>query len=278
MTPVSDGPIPFARRDARDGIVWLKRACAMFLAAPMKWLLLLLTYYVLMGLLEIVPLQPLGELLAPLLKPVFAVGFLAAAWSQERGIPPRFADLFRGFRSNLLALVPLGAVLLAGMLLAVFATRLIDGGMLLAIMSGAEKPTDEMLASGTVQLAMLFGVACAVPTLLALWFAPALVVFHDASALRAMVTSFRAAIANWRPIAVYCLAVFVSAGAVPVLALKVAELFGDTLPGLVAVLVVAPYLFALAATLQIADYISYRDVFHADEPLPQSRPATTPDT
>jgi hypothetical protein len=265
---VSNVSIPFARRDARNGIVWIQRAYAMFRAAPLRWLLLLFSYYLLIGLLEFGPLQAVGQFVAPLLKPVFAVGFLAAAWSQERGIAPRFEHLFRGFRSNLLALVPLGAVFLVGITLAVIATALVDDGRLMALMSGAEKPTEEALASGPVQLAMLFGVACAMPSLLALWFAPALVVFNDAGAVRALGTSLRAAIANWRPIGVYCLAVFVLGVVLPIFAISIAHLFGDTVAGLVALFVVVPYLFTFVAALHISDYVSYRDVFHADEPPP----------
>jgi hypothetical protein len=265
---VSNVSIPFARRDARNGIVWIQRAYAMFRAAPLRWLLLLFSYYLLIGLLEFGPLQAVGQFVAPLLKPVFAVGFLAAAWSQERGIAPRFEHLFRGFRSNLLALVPLGAVFLVGITLAVIATALVDDGKLMALMSGAEKPTEEALASGPVQLAMLFGVACAMPSLLALWFAPALVVFNDAGAVRALGTSLRAAIANWRPIGVYCLAVFVLGGVLPIFAILIAHLFGDAAAGLVALFVVVPYLFTFVAALHISDYVSYRDLFHADEPPP----------
>jgi hypothetical protein len=269
---VSNVSIPFARRDARNGIVWLKRAYAMFRAAPLRWLLLLFTYYLLIGLLEFGPLQAVGQFIAPLLKPVFSVGFLAAAWSQERGIAPRFEHLFRGFRSNLLALVPLGAVFLAGITLAVIATALVDDGRLMALMSGAEKPTEEALASGPIQLAMLFGVACAMPSLLALWFAPALVVFNDAGAVKALGTSLRAAIANWRPIGVYCIAVFVLGGVLPVFALSIAHLFGDAVAGAVALFLVVPYLFTFVAALHISDYVSYRDLFHSDESPPETPP------
>lgn len=265
---ISNVSIPFARRDARNGIVWLRRAYAMFRAAPLRWLLLLFSYYLLIGLLELGPVQAVGQFVAPLLKPVFAVGFLAAAWSQERGIAPRFEHLFRGFRSNLLALVPLGAAFLVGITLALIATALVDDGRLMALISGAEKPTEEALASGPVQLAMLFGAVCAVPSLLALWFAPALVVFNDAGAVRALGTSLRAAIANWRPIGVYCLAVIVLGLVLPILAISIARLFGDAVAGLVALFVVVPYLFTFVAALHISDYVSYRDVFHADEAPP----------
>jgi hypothetical protein len=260
--------IPFAIRDARNGIAWIKRAYAMFRAAPLRWLLLLFSYYLLIGLLEFGPVQAVGVFVAPLLKPVFAVGFLAAAWSQERGIAPRFEHLFRGFRSNLLALVPLGAVFLVGITLAVIATALVDDGRLMALLSGEAKPTEEAFTSGPVQLAMLFGAACAVPSLLALWFAPALVVFNDAGAVRALGTSLRAAIANWRPIGVYCLAVTVLGFVLPIFAIWIAYLFGDAVASLVALFVVVPYLFTFVAALHISDYVSYRDVFHADEAPP----------
>ena len=271
---MSGSPSEFSRRDARSGIDWLRRAYAMFRAAPLRWLMLLFSYYLIVSISEFGPWRAFGQFVAPILKPVFAVGFLAAAWSQERGSPPKLAYLFRGFRSNLFALIPLGIVFLAGMTVAVLATTMVDDGKLIALLSGAEKPSEELLASGRVQLAMLFGAACALPTLLALWFAPALVVFDDAGALRAMGTSLRAAVANWKPIALYGLTVFALGGALPGLALSIAQFFGETVTGVLALFVVLPYLFALVATLHISDYVSYRDVFHADE-APVVEPSVT---
>ena len=165
-------PIEFARRDARQGIEWLKHAARMFKRNPLAWLLLLFTYYLLVGLAELGPWARIGQFVAPILKPVFAVGFLAAAWTQERGGSPKFEHLFRGFRSNLYALIPLGIVFLAGMTLAVLATVLVDGGKLIGLLSGAEKPTEETMLGGQLQLAMLFGGVCALPTLFALWLRP----------------------------------------------------------------------------------------------------------
>jgi len=258
-------PIAFARRDARAGVDWLKRAYAMFRVAPLRWLMLLFTYYLLVSLSEFGPWHAVGQFIAPILKPVFAVGFLGAAWSQERGNLPRFTYLFRGFRSNLFALIPLGVVFLVGMTVAVLATTLVDDGKLIALLSGTEKPSEDTLAGGRVQLAMLLGAACALPTLLALWFAPALVVFDDAGALRALGTSLRAALVNWKAVALYGVTVFALGGVLPGLALAIAQLFGEVAAGVLAVFVVVPYLFAFIATLHISDYVSYRDVFHGDE-------------
>ena len=269
MTPAPlPTAIPFVRRDARRGMFWLRRAYAMFRAAPLPWLLLLLIYYALVALAELGPWPSIGKLAASVLKPVFAVGFLAAAWSQERGGRPALRDLFRGFRSNLRALLPLGVVFFAGMTLAVGATALIDGGALIAWVSGGQEPSEELLRSGRLQLAMLFGIACALPTLLALWFAPALVVFDDAGTISALATSLRASVANWRPVSVFGLAVLFYGGVLPALGGTLAHQLGETGGTIVALGLLFPYMLVFLATFHIADYVAYRDVFHPDEPAP----------
>jgi hypothetical protein len=237
----------------------------------------------------VVDLVPLvGQLAVPLIKPVFAVGFLAAAWTQERGGTPRVADLFMGFRSNLRALLILGFVFVAGITLAVLSTAVIDGGRLLDTLTApAPATTEERDAWGTTlnatlrdprtQLAMLFAVAVALPTLAALWFAPGLVVFQDLPARSALGYSLRASVANWRPLVVYALAVFVLGGVLPGLVLTILTLVMP--PSIVAVLGVAfliPYAFFFAATLHVSDYVSYRDVFHAGETLAPLTPGRAP--
>ena len=264
-------PIAFVRVDAAHGMAWMKQAFAMFRRAPLAWLLLIFTYYFLVAITELGPWAYVGQIVAPILKPVFAVGFLAAAWTQERGDAPRFEHLFRGFRSNLFALIPLGIVFLVGMTLAIWATTLVDGGVLIGALATGERPAAEALGSGRLLLAMLFGALCALPTLFALWFAPALVVFNDANAVTALATSLRASLANWRPLMMYALALFVLGVLLPGIVVAIARLFGETLAGVIALFVIVPYFFVFIATLHISDYVSYRDVFPPDE-----SPLTTP--
>jgi hypothetical protein len=101
---------------------------------------------------------------------------------------------------------------------------------------------------------------------LACWFAPALVVFHDANALSALWTSLRAALANWRPVAVFALAALFYGSALPLAGAAIAGLLGESLGPVVAIGLVLPYMLVFLATFQIADYVAYRDVFHSDEP------------
>jgi len=261
--------IRFARRGASHGALWLRRAFAMLSQHRVRWLLLLLAYYVIIVTIDLVPI--IGAFVAPLLKPVFAVGFLAAAWSQERGDPPAIGQLFRGFRSDLRALLPLGVVFVAGMTGAVVATQFIDGGKLLEVLAGTARPDETFVGRSEVQLAMLFGALCALPVVLALWFAPALVVFQDCTAGRALGTSLRAAVANWRPVAVYGLLLFFYGGVLPgAAAAVIAALAPREAAAGILVLLLLPYLALLVATLHISDYVSYRDIFHSDEaPAPR---------
>jgi len=256
--------IAFERLPALRGVQWLRDAYGMLSLARLPWLMLLLLYYLVLGLVDFIPY--LGQIAAPILKPVFAVGFLAAAWSQERGGTPEPKQLFVGFRSNLWALLPLGVVLVGGITLAVLGTALVDDGKLLDALSGKSKFDDTLLADEQVQLAMLFAAACAMPVMLALWFAPALVVFQDCSAWLALRTSLIAALANWKPIAVYGLLVFFYGGVVPgIVTTLIALVAPASLAFTIALILLMPYLFLFIATLHISDYVSYRDIFHREE-------------
>jgi len=272
--------IAYTRYDAVRGLMWLREAAVMFARARIAWLSLLLAYYFILIALRMLPL--VGMLAVPLLKPVFAVGFLAAAWTVERGGKPRLAHLLQGFSSNLRALLPLGFVFIIGITIAVMASAVVDQGKLIEFLSNPPAGTQEgdsaaaeaienVLLDTRVQLGMLFAALCALPVLLALWFAPALVVFQDLRARQALSTSLRAALANWRALAAYALAVFVFAGVTPTLLVALLSALLSGLPDDARVMltygVVLPYVAMLVAILQISDYISYRDVFHAGESL-----------
>jgi len=269
---------------ARRGVAWLANAWALFARARLPWLYLLATYYVVMMAVDLVPL--IGPLAVPVIKPAFAVGFLAAAWTQERGGKPRVADLFMGFRSNLRALLVLGAVFVAGITVAVLSTTLVDGGALIDALTSPAPAThtereawantlNATLRDPRTQLAMLFAVLVALPTLAALWFAPGLVVFQDLPAFSALAHSLRAAAANWRPLVLYGLAVFLLGGLLPGLALALLSLVLPASAGpMIAVALLMPYMFFFAATLHISDYVSYRDVFHSGETLAPLTPGS----
>jgi uncharacterized membrane protein len=211
-------------------------------------------------------LPTVGPLVIVLLRPVFAVGFLAAAWTQERGGSPKVRHLFRGFQANLRALLPIGAVLIVGTTLSVLASALVDGGALFDVITTEAKPDEALIANPRLEAGMLFSAACGIPVLLAVWFAPALVVFQDCGSLQALGTSFRAALANWRAVAVYGLLLFLCGAVLPAMAMAlVAYLLPQAAAPFAIALIVVPYVFLFMAVQTISDYVAYRDVFHAGE-------------
>jgi hypothetical protein len=278
--------VVYSVHPARRGAAWLANAWVLFSRARMPWLFLLATYYVVMMAVDLVPF--VGQLAVPLIKPVFAVGFLAAAWTQERGGTPRVPDLFQGFRSNLRALLILGAVFVTGITVAVLSTAVVDGGKLLDTLTAPAPATASereawsatltaTLRDTRTQLAMLFAVLVALPTLGALWFAPGLVVFQDLPATSALAHSLRAAIANWRPLVVYGFTVFLLGGMLPGVALALLTMaLPPSVAAVLGVAVLLPYIFFFAATLHVSDYVSYRDVFHAGETLAPLTPSRAP--
>jgi hypothetical protein len=262
---ISTGPAVRHRTvPALSGVVWLRDAFRMVSRARLPWLVLLLLYYLVLGVIDFIPF--IGQIAAPVLKPVFVVGFLAAAWAQERGGSPEPKHLFQGFRANLWALIPLGVFLVVGITLAVFGTALVDDGKLLDVLSGKSKFDEALLADDRVQYAMLFAAACALPVMLALWFAPALVVFQDCRSAQALRASLAAALANWRAVTVYGMLVFFYGGVVPGIVTAIVALVAPaSLAFTIALVLLLPYLFLFIATLHVSDYVSYRDIFHGEE-------------
>lgn len=274
MSGAAGYAIPFATLPALHGMLWLRDAYRMVSRARLPWLVLLFIYYIVLGIIDVLPF--IGQIAAPVLKPVFAVGFLAAAWAQERGGQPEPKHMFQGFRANLWALIPLGIVLVAGVTLSVLATALVDDGKLLDVLSGKSKFDETLLADNRVQYAMLLAIACALPVLLALWFAPALVVFQDCGAPQALRASLTAALVNWRPFVVYALLVFFYGGVVPGMVTALVALLAPAgLAFSISLVLLLPYLFLFIATLHVSDYVSYRQIFHAGEGADAAPPATT---
>jgi len=274
--PMGDAPreTVFTRHDAARGLEWMRQSYGLFRRARVPWVALVLCYYIVLLVINLLPY--VGGIGAMVVRPVFAVGFLAAAWNQERGARPSPRHLFQGFRSNLWVLVPLGVLIIVNIAIAMGAASLVDGGRLVGVLmnpapegldaDAARARVSEAFSDPRVEIGMVFGMLCALPLLLALWWAPALVVFQDARLAAALRASFRAALANWRPAVRYAIGVFIMGAIVPTLmTATLALLVPAPLNATLAAVLVLPYIAFFVATLHVSDYVSYRDVFHAGE-------------
>lgn len=221
------------RVDPGAAFEWLRHGWAMFLANPGVWIGCALLMLLILIALSRVPI--LGYIASQLLMPVFGAGVLQLCRRQSEGAAPQVADLFIGFRQRAGDLVTLGAIYtVAIFIIGVLVALLVGGGVAGGIAGFG------VLVGGMLLGALLVAVT-ALPLIMAMWFAPALVFFHGMAPGAAMKASFQACMKNWLPFLVYGLM------------LAVLSFFAALLLGL-GFLVLIPVLSG-------ALYASYRDIF-----------------
>lgn len=253
--------LSFSIVPAAEGFEWLRGSVRIFRTQWLRYTSIAALFLLIMQVASVIS----GGLLFVFLKPVLSVGFLAAAWHHERGELPEARHLFAGLKSNLKALLPLGGVYMIGVLIAASIAVFASGITLEQVMVAEGQPKlDEMTQLRFMGITILL----TLPLTAALWFAPALIVFSDATFGQALVTSARACFSNWLAMSVYGLAIFLLLLAVVAIAAPVLFLLKSAALMLM-MLIAVP----LTAVLMISDYVSYRRVFHRDEQIAPTRGA-----
>jgi hypothetical protein len=247
--------ISFSIVPAVEGFRWLTGSIRIFRSQWLRYTSLAALFLLIMQLASAIS----GGLLLVFLKPVLSVGFLAAAWHHERGELPDARHLFAGFKSNLKALLPLGGVYLLGIIVAASIAMWASGITAEQVLAAEGKLK---LDEATQLRFMLITIVLTAPLSAALWFAPALIVFSDATFSQALATSCRACLSNWLAMAAYAVALVVMVLATFAVAAPVLFLLQSIALTLGMVLAVP-----LTAIWMISDYVSYRRVFHRDEQL-----------
>ena len=248
MTPIAYSVVP-----AAEGFNWLLGAIRIFRSQWLRYTSIAALFLLIMQVASVIS----GGFLVVFLKPVLSVGFLAAAWHHERGELPEARHLFAGFKSNLKALLPLGGVYLVGIIIAASIAMVAAGITVEQVMSAEGKIK---LDEATQLKFMLITVVLTLPLSAALWFAPALIVFSDATFFQALAVSCRACLRNWVAMIAYGVAIFLLVLAAFAVAAPVLFLFQSIALTFGMILAVP-----LTAVWMISDYVSYRRVFHSDE-------------
>jgi hypothetical protein len=99
------------------------------------------------------------------------------------------------------------------------------------------------------------------PLMMAYWYAPVLVAWHDLSAGKSLFFSFVACLRNWRAFLVYAVTVVVFGALIPGLAVGVLSSFFSDGPESLSVVLTVLVMLILLPTLYASFYVSYRDVF-----------------
>jgi uncharacterized membrane protein len=227
-----------------NGWQWILDAWRLFRRQFAMWILLMVAFVLVLVVLGVIPV--VGGAAAALIAPVLTGGLMIACRRLDEGGSLQIQQLFAGFRQNTRQLVIVGVVHLVAsiaivLLMTIFVGANVGFGALMGGMIG--HPGVGAVTAGVASLfvAALIGAALAIPVYAAIWFAPALIVFHDIEAAVALKASFLALLKNI-PATLYYSVIIV------VLAILASIPFG------LGYLILAPVGVA-------SIYTSYRDIF-----------------
>jgi len=188
---------------AGNGVAWLSRGWEIFKQAPGVWIGIALIFMVMMIVLSVIPLV---NIFVNLLIPVFVGGLMLGCKALEDGDDLQVGHLFAGFSGHAGNLMLVGLIYLAGVFAVVIVVGIMGGIGVGAMMAGGR---DFSIAA--ILVPVLIAVALMIPLAMAVWYAPALVVFHGVGPFDALKSSFFVCIKNFVPFLVYGLVFFVLA-------------------------------------------------------------------
>src|SRR5438552_4983505 len=242
---------------AGHGWTWIADGWRLFRRQPGLWIAMAASLAVIFGgLLFVVRSFFLNALLSSVLFLLFVAGVVIGCHALHQGDQLKFGHLFAGFKHRTLALIGFG--------LLYFATTMVSealggglGQVLSAARSAGEMERSQALAT---LLPKLIALALTLPVVMAVWFAPPLLIFHQMSAFQAARASFYGCLKNVLPFLIYGIIILG-------FALIPAILFGLSLILGASALTMAPLILLLATCLVLGPvigasiYTSYRDIY-----------------
>ena len=189
---------------AINGWLWIKQGFWLFRKSPLLWVSL--TAIGIIGMLGLAFVPVVGDPLATLLFPVLLAGYMLGCHAQAQGAELELAHLFAGFQRNAQQLVTLGGINLVIKLLILGVMKMTGGAELVDILTSGKQVEDPVVLLRAVEsagMALPVGLILFSLLMMAMQFAPMLVVFGKMLPVAAMRASFRAFLRNIMPITVY---------------------------------------------------------------------------
>lgn len=189
---------------AGNGWTWIAEGWGLFKRQPGMWIAIIVVLLVISVVAGFIPI--VGSIAMMVLYPVFTAGLMLGCRAQAEGGELEFGHLFAGFRDRVGPLAAVGGIYLGATLLIALVVGLVTGVGMVAMMSGGAGASDPAVAAGALTgmlLAVLVMLALMLPIVMAVWFAPALVVFHERGAVEAMKESFTGCLKNIVPFLLY---------------------------------------------------------------------------
>ena len=197
--------------DSGRGVSWWSEGWALFTKNAGMWIVFGLILFIVFVVLGFIPL--IGGLVGSLVAPVFMGSWMLASRKLENGGTLEIGDLFSGFQDRVQPLLLLGAIFLAATLVFVLVIGALGAGAMVGVMMGGGHSSGAGVAAamGAGMLSMLLTLALGVLFAMAIWFAPALVVFRNVAPVEAVKASFAASLKNIVPFLLYGLIYLVAA-------------------------------------------------------------------
>jgi uncharacterized membrane protein len=244
--PVADraeGPLNFIPAGravaAARGWAWIAEGWELFRRQPGAWIALVIVALLIFLGLALIPL--LGSLASAVLTPVFVGGIFVACRERDQGRPLAVSHLFAGFRERFGTLLSIGFINLGITVAVMLVAGIVTGAGMWTLVGGGTNPEAVAGMGLTLLLAVLVMFALLLPLFMALWFAPALAMFHQQGPAEAMKASFVACLKNILPFFVYSVIA--------------------TLLALVASIPLGLGWLVLGPVMAASLYTSYRDIF-----------------
>ncbi|ERL55362.1 BPSS1780 family membrane protein [Psychrobacter aquaticus] len=221
------------------GISWITKAFVIFKDQFLLWLAIGVAYLIIAIIGSSIPVI---NFIFPFLSFVFVGGIIKGCAVQVVGSELKFDHLFSAFYTHLKPLIILFILYLVAIIVVMIPMLIIFGGMALSLGQESSDVAIVGIVLGSLLLFILL-----FPVLMAIWFAPALIVLHNIEPVQAMKMSFKVCLKNILPFLVFWLIA-------PIIMI------------LMVVFTLGLGLLALFPIGMITYYTSYRDVW-TDQPL-----------
>jgi hypothetical protein len=243
------------RLSSRQGWEWIKQGYALFIKAPLIWLVLLAIWFVAAVAISSVPV--VGEPLVSLLGPVIWAGLMVGCRALSQGEDLELSHLVIGFKKHTSQLVTLGGITLVAQFAILGLMMLAGGAALVSLMVSGQAEMDPNVifqAMAGASFAIVIGSILFFLLMMAMWFAPMLVYFRNVPPVQAIKLSLQAFLNNVGAMVVFDLTFL----ALAVLA---------TLPMGLGWLILFPVVYT-------SSYASYIDIFPAVNETGSTPPAS----
>jgi uncharacterized membrane protein len=241
---------------AKQGLQWILSGFYLFSRAPLTWFFVCFTLLLIGMSISLIPM--VGQLAFTLISPVFLAGIMLGCKDMEQGKPLELPHLFAAFKTNAVPLITIGGIYLIGQVLILGLVMLIGGTQMTDMMLYGKR-VDESELMGVMSsflTSFLVALMLSIPLMMASWFSPLLVVFHNMPPVAAMQKSFFACLRNFIPFQLYGVVLII-----------------------LTIISVMPYgigLVVLIPTIFASIYVSYKDIF-LDEPIRFKNYQSAPD-